>query len=128
MGDNIRVDGDINGGILIIKSTLTGVQQSVGTMPAVDEAARADLQRSIEQLGQALEKIPASLKDEAAAVGTAAQMLVDAAKAEKPNKTTIEITSDGLKKAAANLAQVAPTVVTIAGQIVAAVLRMRGIA
>jgi hypothetical protein len=127
MGDSITVS-DIDGGIIIIKSTLTNVQTSVGTMPAVDEAARADLQRSIEQLGQALEKIPASLKDEAEAVGTAAQMLVDAAKAEKPNKTTIEITSEGLKKAAANLAQVAPTVVTIAGQIVAAVLRMRGIA
>ena len=128
MGDEISLSGNYSNVILNIKSTLTNVQQSVGVMPAVDEAARADLQSSIEQLKQALETIPGSLKDEAEAVATAAQMLVDTAKAEKPNKPMIEITADGLKKAAANLAQVAPTVVTIAGQVAAAVLRMRGIA
>ena len=128
MGDEIRIDGNITNAILNIKSTLTNVQQSVGGMPTVDESARAQLQNSIEQLRQALENIPASMKEQAEAVASAAQMLVDAAKTEKPNKTTVEITSDGLKKAAANLAQVAPTVVGLAGQVIAAVLQMRGIA
>lgn len=128
MGDEIRIDGNITNAILNIKSTLTNVQQSVGAMPTVDESARAQLQNSIEQLRQALENIPASMKEQAEAVASAAQMLVDAAKTEKPNKTTVEITSDGLKKAAANLAQVAPTVVGLAGQVIAAVLQMRGIA
>jgi len=128
MGDEIRIDGNITNAILNIKSTLTNVQQSVGTMPTVDESARAQLQNSIEQLRQALENIPASMKEQAEAVASAAQTLVDAAKTEKPNKTTVEITSDGLKKAAANLAQVAPTVVGLAGQVIAAVLQMRGIA
>src|SRR5512143_1256735 len=83
MGDEISLSGNYSNVILNIKSTLTNVQQSVGAMPAVDEAARADLQSSIEQLKQALETIPGSLKDEAEAVATAAQMLVDTAKAEK---------------------------------------------
>jgi hypothetical protein len=128
MGDQININGNYSNVILNIKSTLTNVQQSVGAMSTVDETARAELQHSIEQLSHALEQIPASLKDEAAAVATSAQMLVDAAKAQQPNKTMVQITGDGLKKAAANLAQVAPTVVGIASQIVAAVLRMQGIA
>ena len=128
MGDQISINGNFNNVILNIKSTLTNIQQSVGAMSAVDETARQELQSSIEQLGQALEKIPASLKDEAEAVAASAQALVDAAKAEQPNKTMLQITGDGLKKAAANLAGAAPAVVGIAGQIVATVLRMKGLA
>jgi ABC-type transporter Mla subunit MlaD len=127
MGDQISINGNFSNVVLNIKSTLTNVQQSVGAMSTVDETARTDLQHSIEQLSQALEQIPPSLKEEASAVATSAQMLVDAAKAQQPNKTMVQITGDGLKKAAANLAQVAPTIVVIAGQIVAAVLRMQGI-
>ena len=128
MGDQISINGNFNNVILNIKSTLTNMQQSVGAMSAVDETARQELQSSIEQLGQALEKIPASLKDEAEAVAASAQALVDAAKAEQPNKTMLQITGDGLKKAAANLAGAAPAVVGIAGQIIATVLRMKGLA
>lgn len=128
MGDQISINGSYQNVILNIKSTLTNVQQSVGAMPAVDDAARQELQHSIAQLSQALEQIPVSLKEQAEAVAAAAKMLVDTANSEKPNKTMLEITGDGLKKAAANLAGVAPTVVTIAGQVVATVLRMRGLA
>ena len=126
MGDKITVSGNIQNSILNIKSKLTNVQQSVGSMSTGDEAARQELQGLIEQLGQALENIPQNLKDEAEAVATAAQMLVENARTEKPNKPLLEITGEGLKKAAENLAQVAPTVVSIAGQVVTAVMRMKG--
>ncbi len=128
MGDQISINGSYQNVILNIKSTLSNVQQSVGAMPTVDDAARKELQASIAQLSQALEQIPASLKEQSEAVAAAAKMLVDTANSEKPNRTMLEITGDGLKKAAANLAGVAPAVVTIAGQVVAAVLRMRGVA
>ncbi len=128
MGDQISISGNYQNVILSIKSTLTNVQQSAGAMPAVDDAARQELQRSLEQLSEALEQIPASLKQQAEAVAAATQVLVEAAKPDKPNKTMVEITGEGLKKAAMNLAGAAPAVVTIAGQIVAAVLRMRGLA
>jgi ABC-type transporter Mla subunit MlaD len=127
MGDQISINGNIQNSILNIKSTLTNVQQTVGSMPAVDDAARQELQKSLQQLSQALEQVPASMKEQAEAVASATQMLVDAAKADKPNKTTLEITGDGLKKAAMNLAGAAPAVVAIAGQVVTTILRMRGI-
>jgi len=128
MGDNININGNFNNVILNIKSTLTNVQQSVGGMATVDESARLELQRLIGQLSQALEQIPASLKDEAEAVAASVQVLVENAKSEKPNKTMLQISGDGLKKAAENLAQVAPAVVGIATQVVAAVIRMKGFA
>ncbi len=128
MGDQISISGNYQNVILSIKSTLTNVQQSAGAMPTVDEAARQELQRSLQQLSEALEQIPPTLKEQAEAVASATQVLVEAAKSDKPNKTTLEITGEGLKKAAMNLAGAAPAVVTIAGQIVATVLRMRGLA
>jgi hypothetical protein len=127
MGDKITISGNIQNSILNIKSTLTNVQQSIGSMPAGDEAARQELQGLIDQLGQALENVPQSLKDEAEAVATAAQMLVENAKAEKPNKPLLQISGEGLKKASENLSQLAPTLVGIASQIVAAVMRMKGL-
>jgi hypothetical protein len=127
MGDDINISGNFNNVILNIKSILTNVQQSVGTMPAVDDAARQQLQALIGQLSKELEQIPASLKAEAEAVAASVQILVDTAKSQQPNKPMLQITADGLKKAAENLAGVAPAVVGIAGQVVAAVFRMKGL-
>jgi hypothetical protein len=53
---------------------------------------------------------------------------VETAKADKPNKTLLQISGEGLKKAAENLAGVAPAVVGIAGQVIALVMRMKGLA
>jgi hypothetical protein len=68
--------------------------------------------------------VPENHKEDAQAVADLTQTLVESAKAEKPNKTTLQITGEGLKKAAQNLAEVMPTVITIAAQIVAAVIKI----
>jgi ElaB/YqjD/DUF883 family membrane-anchored ribosome-binding protein len=128
MGDKITISGNIQNSILNIKSTLTNVQQSVGSMPTGDEDARQKLQGLIEQLSQALERIPESQKEQAEAVAASAQALVETAKADKPNKTLLQISGEGLKKAAENLAEVAPAVVGIASQVIAMVMRMKGLA
>jgi phage-related protein len=128
MGDKITISGNIQNSILNIKSTLTNVQQSIGSISTGDEATRQELQGLIDQLGQALENIPPNLKEEAEAVAAATQMLVESAKAEKPNKPLLQISGEGLKKAAENLSQVAPTLVSIASQVVAVVMRMKGLA
>ncbi len=128
MGDEIRITGNYSNVILNIKSTLTNVQQSVGAMPAVDDTARQEVQHLLEQLSKELEQIPASLQAEAEAVAASVQVLVDTAKSEQPNKPMLQITAEGLKKAAANLAGVAPMVVSIAGQVVTAIFQMKGFA
>ena len=127
MGDKITIS-DVQNSILNIKSTLTNVQQSVGSIPTGDEAARQELQGLIEQLNQALQNVPDNQKEQAEAVAVSAQAFVETAKTEKPNKTLLQISGEGLKKAAETLAEVAPVVVGIAGQVIALIMRMKGLA
>jgi ElaB/YqjD/DUF883 family membrane-anchored ribosome-binding protein len=128
MGDKITISGNIQNSILNIKSTLTNVQQSVGNIPTGDEAARQELQGLIEQLSQALQNVPDNQKEQAEAVAVSAEAFVETAKTEKPNKTLLQISGEGLKKAAETLAEVAPAVVGIAGQVIALIMRMKGLA
>jgi methyl-accepting chemotaxis protein len=117
MADRIEMSGDFRGAIVNIKSTLTNVQQSVGDIRTDDLAGRAQLEQLIGQLSDALQKVPAGNQEQAEAVAETAKALVDTATADKPNRTMINVTAEGLKMAAQNLAEVMPTVVTIAGQI-----------
>jgi methyl-accepting chemotaxis protein len=124
MPDNIKMSGDFRGAIINIKSTLTNVQQSVGAMSTEDPNARKELEDLIGQLSESLQQVPENNREDAMAVADLTQSLVETAKAEQPNKTTLQITGDGLKKAAQNLAEVMPAVLTIATQIVAAVAKL----
>jgi methyl-accepting chemotaxis protein len=120
------MSGDFRGAIINIKSTLTDVQQSVGEIRTSDETARKELETLIGQLSEALQKVPAEHQEQAQAVAETAKVLVESAKAEKPNKTMLQVSGEGLKQAAQNLAGVMPTVVTIAGQIVMAIAKLAG--
>jgi len=111
------MSGDFRGAIINIKSTLTNVQQSVGDIRTDDLKARDELEKLIGQLSEALQKVPAGQQENAEAVAETARALIDTAKAEKPNKTMIQVTAQGLKLAAQNLAEFMPTVVTLATQI-----------
>jgi len=126
MADRFNLSGDFRGAIINIKSTLTNVQQSVGEIPSADETARKELEALIGQLSEALQKVPSGNEEKAQAVAETAKVLVDTARAEKPNKTMLQISGDGLKQAAQNLAGVMPAVVSIAGQIVMAVAKLTG--
>jgi hypothetical protein len=126
MGDTFNLTGDFRGAILNIKSTLREVRQSVGEIQSADQVQVKELQGLIEGLSRALEGTPPEMQDQAEAVAESARVLVESAKSEKPNKTMIRITGEGLKQAAQNLAEVAPTVISIASQIVLAVLKITG--
>jgi len=120
--------GDFRGANLNfnIKSTLTNVEHNVGNIITSDQDARRELEKLIKQLSEALQKIPADKQEEVQAVAETAKALVDSAKAEKPNKTMLKITAEGLKQAAQNLADVMPTIVPIAGQIALTVMKLVG--
>jgi len=126
MPDRYTMSGDFRGAIINIKSTLTNVQQSVGEIQTGDQNARKELEKLIGQLSEALEKVPEEKQEQAQAVAETAKVLVDTAKAETPNKTMVQITGEGLKQAAQNLAEVMPVVVTIAGQIALTVAKLVG--
>lgn len=126
MADRFDMSGDFRGAIVNIKSTLTNVQQSVGEIHSTDETARKELETLIGQLSEALQKVPAENQEQAQAVAETAKVLVDTAKAETPNKTMLQISGEGLKQAAQNLAEVMPAVVSIASQIVMTVAKLTG--
>jgi hypothetical protein len=127
MPDRFNLSGDFRGAFINIKSTLTNVQQSVGDIRTSDETTRQELQKLIGALSEALQKIPVEKQEDAQAVAETAKALVETAKSEKPNKTMLQISGEGLKLAAQNLAAVMPSVVTIAGQIVLTVAKLAGI-
>jgi hypothetical protein len=126
MSDTFTLSGDFRGAIVNIKSTLRNVTQTVNTLPSTDESAKAELAWLIEQLNEALQRVPPEKTEEAEAVADSAKALVDVANKPQPNKATLRITADGLKKAAENIAAVTPTVAGIATQIVAAVFKLAG--
>jgi methyl-accepting chemotaxis protein len=121
MGDRFNLSGDFRGSIVNLKSRLENVQQTVGEIRSGDNDAREELQKLIQQLSEALEKAPEDKKEQVEAVAETAKALVDQAKGEKPNKTMIQITGEGLKQAAKNVAEALPAVLPIAVQIVSAV-------
>ena len=127
MPDRYNMSGDFRGAMINIKSTLTNLQHSVGDIRTDDQNARQELEKLIGQLSEALEKIPEESQEHAQAVAETAKALVDTAKIEKPNKTMLQITSEGLKQAAQNLAEVMPVVVTIASQIVMTVAKLTSV-
>ncbi len=127
MGDKISLSGDFRGAVVNIKSTLTNVQQSVGEIRSDDESTRKELEKLIGELSEALQKTPEESQEQAEAVAATAKSLVDVAKVEKPNKALVQISGEGLKQAAQNLAGVMPVVVQIATQIVMAVTKLTGV-
>ena len=123
-GDTFNLSGDFRGANVNVKSKLEKVQQTIGALPHADEAAKAELQQLISQLNDALQEAPEDKAEEVEAVAQMAETLVDAASSEKPNKMMVQITGEGLKKAAENVAAVMPTVLVIATQIVTAVANL----
>ncbi|MCP4358627.1 MAG: hypothetical protein GY796_11470 [Chloroflexi bacterium] len=121
-GDTFNMSGDFRGANLNIKSTLTDVTQSIGALPHADDATKAELERLITELNETLQKAPEDRAEEAEAVAEMAKTLVETASAEKPNKTMLQISGEGLKQAAKNIADIMPTVLGIATKIAAVFL------
>lgn len=125
-GDQFNMSGNFSGAILNIKSTLTNVSQSIGAAPGGDAAVKAQLQQLIEELSSELQKAPADKEGEAEAVAETAKAAVEQATKEKPNKTLVTISAEGLKAAAQNLAAALPAVLPIATKIAETIQKFVG--
>jgi hypothetical protein len=125
-GDQFTMSGNFSGAILKIKSTLTNVAQSIGAAPIGDATTKAQLQQLIEQLSAELQKVPAEQAGEAEAVAETAKAVVEQATKTQPNKTLVQISAEGLKQAAQNIAAVLPAVLPIATQVAEGVGKLIG--
>ncbi len=123
MGDTFNLSGNFSGSNINIKSTLTNVSQTIGSLPSADDASKQELQRLIQKLNEALQKVPPEKAEDAEAVADYAKDLVEITKDDKPNKTKFRITGEGLKEAAKSIAEVVP----IATQIVMTVAKLAGL-
>ena len=119
------MSGDFRGAILNIDSTLTNLSQNIGSISNTDESAKNELTQLIEELKSALSKAPKDKTNDVEAMAWAAESLIKETTSDKANPTKIEITKDGLKKAANNIASVMPVVLIIAEKIIAVIDRIK---
>jgi len=117
-GDEFNFSGaQITGSNINIKAKLDNVIQSVGAIPHADQASKQQLEQLLSQLNAELQKAPAGNEDAVDAVAETAKDLVEKAKKDKPNKSLLGISAEGLKQAAANISAVLPAVLPIATKI-----------
>jgi len=113
----INFSGNFHGAILNVRSTLSDVTQIIQSAPNLREGDKTDLRELTNQLLEALKSAPPENAEDAEAIAEAAKALMEAATKEKPNKTTVKITAEGLKQAAKNLSVILPEVFRVASDI-----------
>lgn len=107
-----------SGSIVNLQSTLENVSQVIHNAPQLDNNFKAELTSLIEQLTAALSEVPDEYAEDAEAIAVEARRLAEDVSRPKPNRRSIQISADGLKRAAQNLAAITPPVVTIVQSIV----------
>lgn len=112
-----------HGGVVNIQSTFQHSHQLIQNASQLDSGFKADLYALLEQLKAALVEVPDDYADEVEAVTIEASRLAEDLSRDKPNKRSVMISAEGLRKAAENLAGIATPVVKIAGSIIALVLK-----
>ncbi len=102
-----------------VKITIT-----MGAMPHTAESTKVELEKLIEDLNDALGKIPQDKEAEAKKIAKMVTRLMEDASEEEPDKEELQNSGERLKKAAQNIADVVPTVLTIATKIVGTILAL----
>lgn len=117
VGDTYNIIGNTQT-IITINSVLEHTSQKIADS-SIDQITKDELENLIERLNEELKQVPEEQAEEAKAVAEITKDLVEKATQEKPNKTSVKITAEGLLKAAENIGKIAPKVIAIAKQIVA---------
>lgn len=126
-GDDILIEGQqVTGKNVDISSTLSNVTQQVRAWTQSSSDDKAELEGLIKRLETELQKLSVEHQEEAETLAEFTQDLVEEAGKEKPKKAKLEITGEGLKKAAQNLAAVAPLIGEIAGKILLKIMTAGG--
>lgn len=124
---NIFNFSNVSGSNININSLLNDVTQTIDSASNMDDIHKKQLEELIKQLNIELQKVALEKKDDADALAKLAKDLIEASTKTQPNKSIIQITAEGLKKAAENIANVMPTVATIASSITKIVFQITGI-
>lgn len=117
VGDKEDMSGDFQGAIINVSSRLDNVIQTVESLPYGSDSQKEVLRTLIAELQTQLNQVPQDRVDEAQKVAKRIGVLVQEMDAKEPDKEMVQITGESLKRAATNLKDILPTVLTIATQI-----------
>lgn len=113
--------GNFQGSIFNIRSKLENVTQTINNFPKATDADKQELEKLVNELKKELATKPERAED-AEVVADQLETLLDKANKENTSKKSLEITGEGLKKAAENIYDVLPNVVNIATRVITLVL------
>lgn len=113
-----------HGGIVNIQSTFHDSHQLIQNAAQLDDNFKAELNTLMEQLNSALIHVPDEYADEVEAVTIEAGRLAEDLSRDKPNKRSVIISAQGLRKAAENLAGISAPVIAIVESIIALVVKV----
>jgi hypothetical protein len=115
-----------NQSIVNVNSTLNHVTQTIDTSSTLPDEAKDELHELVQQLQKELSKISESMTDEAQALAELTDQLVAEASTPKPNRFKIQITREGMIKAAETVSQIGTRVLPLAVQIADIIQRHSG--
>jgi hypothetical protein len=102
-----------------IQSRLDQVTQTVQQVEGWPNAKKDELASLITELTAGLKAVAEARPDDADRVAKTAELVVAEATKAKPDKGFLSISAEGLKKAAEAVADIAPTVLAVAGKVAA---------
>jgi hypothetical protein len=114
--DNINIHNVV--GPVNVKARLDRVTQIVKNAPAIPTKEKDQLADLIDQLKHALEAAAEKQPEDLQRVIQAAEMVAAEVSKQKPSKSFLALSAEGLKEAAKAVAGIAPTVLNVATQIV----------
>jgi hypothetical protein len=115
--DKIQVSGVV--GPVNIKSRLDNVVQTVQQAPGLQDVRRQELEKLIIELKASLEVVAAKRPDDAERLAKTTELVVAEATKPKPDRTFLNLTTEGLTQAAKAVADIAPTVLAVAAKVAA---------
>jgi hypothetical protein len=104
----------MTGANIKVKTTLTDVVQTIGDAPSGSAEQKAELQRLIVQLNNALQQAPAGLQQDAEVIAEETRDLIEKATQSSPNPRAVENRASSLRQAAEHIRDSMPAVLTTA--------------
>ncbi|GAB4195898.1 MAG: hypothetical protein OHK0022_12910 [Roseiflexaceae bacterium] len=116
---HVSISGVSNSIITIASSLTNSTSQIIDLASKIDDESKNELKDLMKQLSKALEEAdPEKINpDDIESISDSAKDLVEALSKEKPNKARVEITKEGLEKAASNIGSTLPQIILIVAKI-----------
>lgn len=122
IGDDVSVSA--SNSVVNLNSALDNVEQKLSVLASRDESLHRELQTLFEQLYRQLSEIPEQQREAVETITAQAELVLAQTAEEKPKRRLLEISTEGLKQAAAFVKDIAPDLLETASRIAALIARL----